>query len=98
MLFTDLTVLSKHTKIFLPSQLHHPVVLICEKISLMYTLFNLPIQQPLKKGIIRITHLVKKKVMFLAFVARVGSEILFSGDVAPNIACYVKKVKNKKNI
>lgn len=98
MLFTDLTVLSKHTKIFLPSQLHHPVVLVCEKISLVYSLFNLPIQQPLKKRIIRITHLVKKKLMFLAFVARVESEILFSGDVTANIACYVKKVKNKKNI
>jgi len=61
-------------------------------------LFNLPIQQPLKKRIIRITHLVKKKLMFLAFVARVESEIFFSGDVTPNIACYVKKVKNKKNI
>lgn len=43
--------------------------------------------------------MVKKKLMFLAFVARVESEILFSGDdVTPNIACYVKKVKNKKNI
>ena len=36
--------------------------------------------------------------MFLAFVARVGSEILFSGDVTRNIACYVKKVTNKKNM
>lgn len=99
MLFTDLTVLSKHTKIFLPSQLHHPVVLVCEKISLVYSLFNLPIQQSLKKKrIIKITHLVKKKLMFLAFVARVESEILFSGDVTPNIACCLKKVKNKKNI
>ena len=100
MLFTDLTVLSKHTKIiFPPSQLHHPVVLVCEKISLIYTLFDLPIQQPLKKRIIRITHLmVKKKLMFLAFVARVESEILFSGDVTHNIACYVKKVTNKKNM
>ena len=88
-----------HTNLFLPSQLHHPVVLVCGKISLVYKLFNLPIQQPLKKRIIRITHLVKKKLMFLAFVARVESEILFSGDdVTPNIACYVKKVKNKKNI
>lgn len=99
MLFTDLTVLSKHTKlIFPPSQLHHPVVLVCEKISLVYSLFNLPIQQSPKKRIIKITHLVKTKLMFLAFVARVESEILFSGDVTPNIACCVKKVKNKKNI
>lgn len=36
--------------------------------------------------------------MFLAFVARVESEILFSGDVTTNIARYVKKVKNKKNM
>ena len=36
--------------------------------------------------------------MFLAFIARVESEILFSGDVTTNIARYVKKVKNKKNM
>lgn len=35
--------------------------------------------------------------MFLAFVARVESEILFSGHVMHNIACCVKKVTVRIN-